>query len=358
MKFNTTEEVLDFLTSNIKTSYRERYSSVSIFSEGVSYKKIKFETKARYELHDSIQELLNANLVQYELKKTSEQTNLEVFYIPTGKITTRILIKPKGGREWLKQGFWNEALQSLPNWSTLINTPDNQTEFEILRKFNEQIAILGNGKPVDVQIKGGVFKDIIGMVSGPPGHKADFIGIDKNGQGQFFISHKAGNNSTDFQQYSGISPRSGDTIYRHEEVKSFRKDISEKTTEEFRGTMFYRTITDEKLKKYAVFGKDYNKSTLSSNNINFFAQGRPVFTVIQRCGKRNHARLKLDFSTKIVSRKQITQLSGDYEPLLGARQGEAYRTVDGTDSGGSRVTGVRAGVFAKGYIDSRKSEKI
>ena len=358
MNFNSPEEVMDFLVSNIKTGYKERYSSVAILDKGVTYKYIKFETKARYELHDSIQELLNSKLVQYELRKTTEQTNLEVFYIPTGGIVTRILIKPKGGREWLKQGFWNYNLQALSNWKQIKNTPDNQTEFEILKKFNEQIATLGNGKPVDVQIKGGIFRDIIGMVSGPPGHKADFIGIDKNGKGQFFISHKAGNVSTDFQQYSGISPRSGDTIYRHEEVKSFRKDISEKTTEEFRGTMFYRSIDDDKLKKYAVFGKDYNKSSFSSNNINFFAQGRPLFTVIQRTSKRNHARLKLDFSTKLVSRRQLDQLSGAYEPLLGARQGEAYRTVDGTDSGGSKVTGVRAGVFAKGYIDSRKSEKI
>lgn len=358
MKFNAPEEVMDFLVSNIKTSYKQRYSSVAILDEGLSYKKIRFETKARYELHDSIQELLNNNSVQYELKKTSEQTNLEVFYIPTGKITTRILVKPKGGREWLKKGFWNESLESLSNWNSLRNTPDNQIEYEILRKFNEQIASLGNGKPVDVQIKGGVFRNIIGMVSGPPGHKADFIGIDENGDQKFFISHKAGNTSLDFQQYSGISPRSGDSIYRHEEVKSFRKDISEKTTEEFRGTMFYREIQDDKLKKYSVFGKDFNSSKLSSNNINFFAQGKPILTVIQRCGKRNHARLKLDFTSKLISRRQLSQLTGDYEPYLGARQGEAYRTVDGTDSGGSKVTGVRAGVFAKGYIDNRTSEKI
>ena len=358
MKFNTPGEVMDFLTSNIKTSYKQRYSSVSILNEGVSYKKIKFETVARWELHDTIQELLNANSVNYELKKTSEQTNLEVFYIQTGNVTTRILIKPKGGREWLKQGFWNEALASLSNWKQLINTPDNQTEFEVLRQFNEQIANLGNGKPVDVQIKGGIFKDIIGMVSGPPGHKADFMGIDKNGEPVFFISHKAGNTVKDFQQYSGISNRSGQSIYNHEEIKSFRKDISEKTSEEFRNKMFYRNIEDVNLKKYSVFGKDYMKTKLSSNNINFFAQGKPIFTIVRRTSKHTHATLKLNFTTKLISRKQIDQLSREYEPYLGARQGEAYRTVDGTDSGGSRVTGVRAGVFAKGYIESRTSEKI
>lgn len=349
---------MDFLVSNIKTSYKQRYSSVAILSEGVSYKKIKFETQSRWELHDSIQELLNSNNVSYELKKTSEQTNLEVFYIPTGKVTTRILIKPKGGREWLKQGFWNEALQSLSNWKALLHTPDNQVEFEVLRQFNDKIATLGNGKPVEVQIKGAIYKDIVGMVSGPPGHKADFMGINKNGEAVFFISHKAGNTVKDFQQYSGISNRSGQTIYNHEEVKSFRKDISEKSSEEFRNKMYYRSIDDVKLKQYAVFGKDYMNSKFSSNNINFFAQGRPVFTVIRRSTKTTNSTLKLDFTTKLISRRQIDQLSREYEPYLGARQGEAYRTVDGTDSGGSRVTGVRAGVFAKGYIESRTSEKI
>jgi len=358
MQFITPEEVLNFLTSNIKTSYKERYSSVSILDEGVSYKKIKFETQSRWELHDSIQELLNLNNVSYELKKTSEQTNLEVFYIPTGKITTRVLIKPKGGREWLKQGFWNEALQSLPNWRTLFNVPDNQIEFEVLRQCNDQIAKLGNGKPIEVQIKGAIYKNIIGVVSGPAGHKADFMGINKDGQAVFYISHKAGNTVKDFQQYSGISNKSGQTIYNHEEVKSFRKDISEKTTEDFRNNMFFRPIDDVKLKQYAVFGKDYMNSKFSSNNINFFAQGRPIFTVIRRSTKRNATTLKLDFTTKLISRRQITQFSREYEPYLGARQGEAYRTVDATDSGGSKVTGVRAGVFAKGYIESRTSEKI
>ena len=43
MKFTAPEEVLDFLTSNIRTGYKERYSSVTILDEGVSYKKIRFE---------------------------------------------------------------------------------------------------------------------------------------------------------------------------------------------------------------------------------------------------------------------------------------------------------------------------
>jgi len=364
------EDVYQILTSGISKS---RYTSVEV--TGTKVIKIIFRTKKRSSLHDSIQEFLNSNPVlsgSYLLRKTGDQTNLQVFSIFHDEVPkdrkyqeTRILVKPKDGRDWLKSGFWNDALEELDNWSDLKNTPDNQTEYEVLKEFNQQIESLGGGKPVNLVIGSDEYSGIVGMVSGPFGHKADFMGVDENGELKFFISHKDGFNAKDYQQYSGISSRSGDSIYNHPQVQEFRKQISEKTSEDFYGKMFYKKITDFnagiELKQRSVFGKYYDDgpSSLSSNNINYFAQGRLQVTSVYGATKRRRAKVKIDFATMLITRDDIYMLSDEYEPYLGARQGEAYRTVEyETDDGGSNVSGVRAGVFAKGYIEGRNSEPI
>jgi hypothetical protein len=300
--------------------------------------------------------------------KTGDQTKLPVISIFHEMMVTRsqhqetrILVKPQNGKEWIEEGFWNKALEELENWSDLKNTPDTQTEYEILKEFNERIYELGDGKPVDLVIGSEEYKEIIGMVAGPFGHKSDFIGVNDKGKLVFFISHKDGFNAKDYQQYSGISSRSGDSIYNHPEVQSFRKDISEKTSEDFYGKMYYREIKDINLKQRAVFGKYYDKgpSDLSSNNINYFAQGNLRVTSVYTATKHRRAKVKIDFATMLITRDDIDMLYNEYEPYLGARQGEVYRTITyETDDGGSTVNGVRGGVFAKGYIDSRTNELI
>ena len=362
------EDVYQVLTSRISKS---RYTSVTK-PEGAHVAKIIFRTKQRSPLHDSIQELLNSH---NELKncyflqvRTGDQSTLPVISIFHETMVnrskhreTRILVKPQSGREWLSEGFWNERLESLNNWKDLKNTPDNQTEYEILKEFNRQIHELGYAKPVDLVIGSEEYKDIIGMIAGPTGHKSDFIGVNDKGKLVFFISHKDGFNATDYQQYSGISSRSGDSIYNHPEVQSFRKDISEKTPEDFYGKMYYREIKDINLKRRAIFGKYYDDgpSDLSSNNITHFAQGSLRLILNKALGKTSRARVRMDFATMLVTRDDIDRFYNEYEPYLGARQGEVYRTIEyETDDGGSKVNGVRGGVFAKGYIDNRTSELI
>ena len=362
----TPEDIKKIITKKISKS---RYSDVTV--TGTQVIQITFRTKQRFSLHDSIQELLNNSpelQSHYNLiHNPSIQTNLRIFSIFHDKKIrgknqeTRILVKPQSGREWMKEGFWNDALQSLSNWSDLKYTPDNQTEYEIVKSFNEQIAEIGNGKSVNLVIGSEEYQSIIGIVSGPPGHKADFMGVDEDGDLKFFISHKDGFNATDFQQYSGISSRSGDSIYDHPEVQRFRKTISEKSTEDFYGKMYYRPIENIDLKRRAVFGKYYDDgpSNLNSNNISHFAQGNLSLTVMNSGTKRRKPKLRLDFTTMLITRDDIDMLSNEYVPYLGARQGEAYRTLEyETDDGGSKVTGVRGGVFAKGYIESRTNELI
>ena len=79
-------------------------------------------------------------------------------------------------------------------------------------------------------------------------------------------------------------------------------------------------------------------------------RGKPILT------KTSSGHVTLDFQSKIVESTQLSQLeSKGYDPVLGARKGEAYRTVEYRND---KVTGVRAGIFSKEYIEGRNSEPI
>ena len=356
-KFKTAEELLTFLTDNIKTSYKERYSGVELSpptKTGKGIRRITFRTPFRADLHDSIQELLTTKRVTHKVSFNREQTNLEVIDIETTESTVRILIKPKLGREWRQQNYWNQRLETLDNWGKIKGFPDTQIEFEILTKINKKIEELGNMKAVELRIKSTPYKDIIGFIPGSSGAKADFVGINSKGESVIFISHKDGRGPKDFQQYSGISSRAGGSIYDHPEVQSFREVIAKKETSDFyrqaNRSAFYREIKDKQLKEKAIFGKDFGSGKKNENNINLFAQGKPVLT------KTGHKKVTLSFQSKIVESTQLSQLERKgYNPVLGARKGEAYRTVEYRND---KVTGVRAGIFSKEYIEGRNSEPI
>ena len=355
MKFETGEELLVFLTDNIKTSYKERYSGkpeLSPRSEtGRGMRKLTFRTPFRADLHDSILELLKFKSVRHTTSiKTGDQTNLEVIDIETTESKVRILVKPKSGREWRQQSYWNQRLEALDNWRQLKGYPDTQIEFAILTKINKRIEELGAMKSVRLRVKSKTYNDIIGFVPGPSGAKADFVGIDSKGKSVIFISHKDGRRAKDFQQYSGLSSRAGGSIYDHPEVQSFREDIAKKETSDFFSKAYHREIKDAQLKQKAIFGKDYGSGRKNENNISLFAQGEPILN------KTSPGHVTLSFRTKIVESTQLSQLErAGYNPTLGARRGEAYRTVEYRND---RVTGVRAGIFSKEYIEGRNSEPI
>ena len=354
MKFDTAEELLEFLTDNIKTSYKERYSGKPELSPpsrtGKGMRRLKFRTPFRADLHDSILELLKFKRVRHTVSFNREQTNLEVIDIDTTESKVRILVKPKSGREWRQQSYWNQRLETLDNWRQLKGYPDTQIEFAILTKINKRIEELGGMKPVRLRVKSQTYNDIIGFVPGPSGAKADFVGVDSKGKSIIFISHKDGRTPKDFQQYSGLSSRAGGSIYDHPEVQSFREDIAKKETSDFFSKAYHREIKDAQLKQKAIFGKDYGSGRKNENNISLFAQGEPVLT------RTSPGNVTLSFRSKIVESTQLSQLErAGYNPTLGARRGEAYRTVEYRND---KVTGVRAGIFSKEYIEGRNSEPI
>jgi len=92
-----------------------------------------------------------------------------------------------------------------------------------IRKIEVPVTIIVN-KTKETK-KQFIVKDIIEArkIGGTP--KADLALFDKYGVPVFWISHKKEGGASAFQQYSGISERSGAAIYQHKECKQFMRKV-------------------------------------------------------------------------------------------------------------------------------------
>lgn len=361
MNFNSPESLLKHLISNLDKSNYDTADLIDSFSPNKTVYTIKVVTSTdRVEVFDSIEKMLGR---AGNPRISSEQTYLPVFFVKTGvnpngkEVTTKVLVKPSNGLLMLKEPMYNQLLFNLSNFKALRRSTDSVYEFNIIKKFNTELMGIGEGLPVHVAIQDKLYRDIVGMVSGPAFAKADFMLIDKYGQPQCFISHKAGSSAKDFQQYSGISNRAGIYISNSPEVTKFKNDVVKLAESNNINAAVYRDIKDVKVKERAVFGKDFNKSTnaKSADNIDFFAQGDIIISLI---GKKSSnfgstPLVKVNFSTKLINKRNVAQMtSGSYNPVLGARPGESYRKLE---SELTSVYGVRAGIFPEGAIKSRRN---
>lgn len=129
--------------------------------------------------------------------------------------------------------------------------------------------------------------------------KSDFVFKNKRGDNLLFISHKSGETPTDFGQYGGVSPLSGNIqdatlIYQDPEVQSYltrlyqlySDAIGDRSIENNPfsedGTLdraVYRNINSSTLIGRSVFGPDYGGQR-SQNNVHLIAQGHFVFDPI------------------------------------------------------------------------------
>ena len=172
------------------------------------------------------------------------------------------------------------------------------------------------------------------------------------GDEKAFITYKKGESATSFQQYSGISANAGSTINKHKEVVDWRNLIGNNWDDI--GHDVYRSISDKGLKEKAVFGHEGigKKSSQGKNKCSVFAQGEVNFS-----GGPSDV---LDIHFTKHSIHHVGDLTGNYEPTLGARKGEANRKVSADvkapgKSGSSR--GVRGGIFTKEYMSSRRGSE-
>lgn len=364
MSFNSPQELVSHLRDNLDKKYFKTIELIDFStSPGKYIYTIRIITdSSREDTFKPVKALLGTFAIH---KPSSEQTYLDVFFVNTGinsrgkATTTKILIKPSNGLLMIKEPMFNGLLANLSNFKSLKRTPDSIYEYKIVRKFNETLINIGQGLPVHVSVNNKMFYNIIGMVSGPAFAKGDLILIDKDGQQVCFLSHKAGSSPKDFQQYSGISPRAGEYISNNKEVIKFKNELAAMSNEELSSTAYLRKIRDVSVKNKAVFGKDFNRSSFnrSPNNIDFFAQGD---INISQAGNKKASFgttpvLKINFTSKLVHKENINAMTGsNYDPVLGARPGEAYRKVDAELT---TIYGVRAGIFPEGYIKNRKNYK-
>ncbi len=261
----------------------------------------------------------------------------------------RILFKFPDGADSKSYNIWNEMLDkhTFRLNPELKRQPSNTYELNVLKLINTKIHESNGGKPVDIKLKNKKYKNIVGFVGGVGTKKSDFVAIDYDGNEVCFLSYKDGSSATDFQQYGGITNRSGDVVANHPEVKKFNEDIInnwESLSEDYH--TLYRKINDRNLKKQSVFGKDYRKQS-GYDSVDFFVQGDPRFSL--RGGT-----LHITFSQKMVRKGDLSGLSREYDPVLGARKGEKYRKIT---YNGKTIRGIRGGIWTKGYMTSRRKSK-
>ncbi len=188
-----------------------------------------------------------------------------------------------------------------------------------------------------------VVNNVAGVVNIPGTPKADFALVDDRGKKLFYISHKAPGGPERFSQYSGVSEKSGNQIYKHPEVQEFMRLCSQFIEKDKLIYPLMVSIKDPKLKKYAIFGIDYGSKEFGVDNVNLLAQGNPILEV-DKIGI-----VMLKFSEHMALSGNISMFTGQYEPVLGA----TFKSGRGFYYNGRKFTGARLGVFPRSYFKYR-----
>jgi hypothetical protein len=188
--------------------------------------------------------------------------------------------------------------------------------------------------------------------------KADFSINDSNGEEIFWVSYKSGGGSSALQNYSGLSPRSD--LIDHPEVKEFFRDVGasiERATGSnaaSAGMAFWKPLSCSLLLSRSIWGPDYRSPNAARTApiygrqaVQVVAQGAP-FLQAQKDGS-----YRLSFSEGIWESGDISLISGDYKPVLGA----SYRSEEcrGFEAFGKRFSNIRAGIYPRKYMTTRNS---
>lgn len=330
----------NFRQYTVKGDYAEDKSGQKITWLGIK----ETSRKTRLDLKNEVEQVLNSNRVSYQVKLSLQSSFPYILISTKSKKEIRIIFKKKNGLDDVNYECWNENLKNIIAQNKL-KKPTDINEQRTLTEINSSIARLGEGNPITIKIQNKNYKNIIGFIAGPHMKKADFVGVTDTGQEICFISYKKGNSAEDFQQYGGITERSG--IFDVPEVAKFRKDVVEQLSKEPLGSeALYRPITDNRLKNKAIFGSQYGRR-IGPDNVAFFAQGTPSLRKI-----RENV-IELDFSV-LVRAGNLAALPSGYEPVLGVRKGEGYRKIKYRNK---TVQG-RGGVWTSKYMKGRRSKEI
>lgn len=202
--------------------------------------------------------------------------------------------------------------------------------------------------------------------------KADFALKDTKGTQLFYISHKKSGGASAFQQYSGISKKSGTRsnpglIYDDPETQAYLNDIWKLYQDALAGApqygkinpfnsngslnvgRIYRYVQSPQLISRAVFGPDYG-GPFGINNVNVIGQGNVIFKPYMNSEQDIY--LRMSFKKFSINGDVSEFTEGDYRAVFVSRS-ESGRITE-TPQGNIPV---RSGIFNLSYLNS-SSENI
>lgn len=232
-------------------------------------------------------------------------------------------------------------------------------EEEVVNIINEVIS-KNNNAPIDIKIKGDTktYKGICGAIqvnseikrqgriSADP--KADIIlYTDKDdllNSKNIFISHKKEGGPEAFQQYGGLTEKSGKEIYEHPETKKFLKMVSKNVDPKngLNNPMFMK-VKDDNLKNMSIYGPDYNKK-YGLQHVQIIGQGLPKLTPTRKDGV-----YELSFTSHMSMSGDLSHFIGGYTPVFAA----TFRAGRGFDLDNKRYDGVRVGIYPMKLVETR-----
>jgi hypothetical protein len=237
----------------------------------------------------------------------------------------------------------------------------------VTAQLNDQIAqaVDQYGGPITILI--GKFK-IENVISASSEHikgdpKADIALLNSDGKEVGFISHKADHGASAFQQYGGITNKSGNKINSSESVIEFAKRIHNYLQNKYGhnnampGDSFYMHLPKDRDGIYligtSVFGNEWNGGkTFSRNSVHCLGQGNSIL-IPQKTSQSDVYILKFSGGTHYAD--DITwAFQGDYKAILAAR----YMGKRGLTVGAIKIQNVRPGIFPFDYIKNRKSVEL
>lgn len=221
-------------------------------------------------------------------------------------------------------------------------------------------AVEQEGNPVTILIGNYKIENVVSagadQIRGDP--KADIALIDDSKKEVGFISHKKEGGAKAYQQYGGISIKSGKAIYENSLVELFVKDLNAILKNEFAssGQSFWSNLPKNEFGKllvgYSVYGPNWKfgqQNSFGRDSVHCIGQGKPILN------RNNNGIYTLSFSESIHTANDIDwAFVGPYKAILAA----TYRTGRKIENNGITVSNMRAGTYPYDFISSRRSEEI
>ena len=183
--------------------------------------------------------------------------------------------------------------------------------------------------------------------------KADFA-LVANGKDKIFISHKKSGGPAAYQQYGGVSPKSGSQtrptlIYDNKEVQDFLMKVTSYIENDKLINPIYSSVNSDTLINQSVFGPSYG-GNYGIDNVQCIGQGNPIL----KPKKNEDACFTLDFSDHVSWNGDISYFKkGQYKAVFAA----TFRAGRGFDVGGKRYNGARVAIYPIALVQNRSGAK-